>query len=57
MSWYLFYGRKLGMQRQEILDTLYGEMCDMIACLAIYEGNAAPKKEKITDFDEAMKMG
>lgn len=44
------------MQRQEILDTLYGEMCDMISCLAIYEGNAVPKQERITDFDEAIKM-
>jgi len=44
------------MERQEILDTLYGEMMDMIACLSIYEGHAVPKKQRITDFDEAMKM-
>lgn len=44
------------MQRQEILDTTYGEMMDMIACLSIYEGVAAPKKERVTDFETAMKM-
>lgn len=44
------------MERQEILDTLYGEMMDMIACLSIYEGRAEPKKERITDFETAMKM-
>ena len=44
------------MERQEILDTLYGEMMDMIACLSIYEGTAVPKKQKVTDFDEAIKM-
>lgn len=44
------------MQRQEILDTLYGEMMDMISCLAIYEERAVPKRERITDFDAAMRM-
>lgn len=44
------------MERQEILDTLYGEMMDMIACLSIYEGAAVPKSERVTDFDKAIKM-
>lgn len=44
------------MQRQEIMDTTYGEMMDMIACLSIYEGTAAPKKERVTDFDAAIRM-
>ena len=44
------------MGRQEIIDTLFGEMCDMIACLSIYEGNAVPAKERVTDFNEAIKM-
>lgn len=44
------------MGRQEILDTLYGEMMDMITCLSIYEGTAVPKKERVTDFDTAIRM-
>lgn len=34
------------MQRQEILNTRYGEMIDMITCLAIYNGRAEEKPEK-----------
>ena len=39
LSWYLFYGRKLGMSKAEILATTTGEMADMMACMAIYSGN------------------
>ena len=35
------------MTRQEIMNTPYGEMADMIACLSIYEGLAEPKKIKL----------
>lgn len=34
------------MARQEILVTRYGEMIDMLLCLAIYNGRAKEKKEK-----------
>lgn len=44
------------MSRSEILVTTFGEMTDMISCLSIYEGAAVPKKERITDFDEAIKL-
>ena len=44
------------MEKQEIMDTTIGEMSDMISCLAIYEGHAVPKKQRITDFDEAIRM-
>lgn len=36
--------------------TRYGEMLDMIACLAIYNGSAPKKKQKHWTFDEAMKV-
>lgn len=51
LAWYLFYGRKLGMSKQEILVTPIGEMDDMISCLAIYEGSAKPKKPKMRFVD------
>lgn len=44
------------MSKQEILITPYGEMLDMIACLAIYEGNAEPKTKHKWTFDEVMRL-
>lgn len=44
------------MGKEEILDTLYGEMLDMISCFSICEGNAVPKKKAVTDLEEAVKM-
>lgn len=46
LSWYLFYGRKLGMSKLEILCTTTGEMSDMLACMAIYSGNMRPKRKR-----------
>lgn len=43
------------MAKQEVLVTRLGEMLDMIACLAIYNGRAKPKKRKLT-FDEIMSL-
>lgn len=45
------------MTRQEILVTSFGEMQDMISCLAIYEGIAKPKKKKKKwSYDEAINL-
>lgn len=56
-SWYIFYGCQLNMKRQEVMNTRFGEMLDLISCLAIYEGRAeqAKKKKKLT-FDEIMQL-
>ena len=46
------------MGTEEIMATRYGEMLDMIACLAIYNG-AKPKDTKAPgklSFEEAMKL-
>lgn len=53
--WLLYYGRKLGMQKREILCTSYVEMCDMIACMAIDNG-AEPKRKarKVMRFEDVM---
>lgn len=42
-AWFLFYGRKLGMKRSEILSCPYGEMLDYINCVSIQNG-AMPKR-------------
>lgn len=42
----LYYGRAvLHMSTDDILDTRYGEMIDLINCHAIYTGAADPKHE------------
>ena len=41
----LFYGRMIGMSKREIDITRYGEMLDMIACHAIFNG-AKPKTKR-----------
>lgn len=44
------------MSKEEILATEFCEFQDMLACLAIYNGNAKPKRKRITNFDEAMEL-
>lgn len=53
-SWFIFYGLQLGMTRQEVFDVPYGEMVDLINCLAIYNGGAEEKR-KLT-FDEILNL-
>lgn len=52
----IFYGRMLGMSKQEIMVTKYGEMADMISCFAIYNGSKPKKKPKKWTFDEAIAL-
>lgn len=57
LSWYIFYGRQLNMNRQEVVNTRFGEMRDMISCLSIYRGECVPKKKKKKlTYDEVMRM-
>jgi len=50
----LFYGmHEFGMSRADVLATRYGEMIDLINCLAVYTG-AAKIKEPPPSFDEIM---
>lgn len=45
------------MDRREIINTRYGEMLDMIACLSIFNGGAEQKNvgKKLT-YDEVMEL-
>lgn len=56
LSWFIFYGRMLHMSRQETLHTRYGEMLDMISCLAIYNGANPKKRKKKWKFEEVMDL-
>lgn len=45
----------MNMTEQEVLNTRYGQMLDMINCFSIYKGTAYYKKKKYT-FDEAISL-
>lgn len=36
--------------------TSYGEICDLIACLAVYNGAKLKKKKKHMPFEKAMEV-
>ena len=38
--WFIYFGRKIGMSKEEILRTDIGEMYDMMACMSVIEGGA-----------------
>ena len=52
--WFLYFGRRLGMSKEEILLTDLGEMYDMMACQAVIEGGA--EVERTSDFFEILKL-
>ena len=57
LSWYIFYGTLLNMGRQEVINSRFGEMEDLISCLSIYNGAAEQvTKKKPQTFDEIMMM-
>lgn len=57
LPWLLFYGHLLGMGRAEIMATRYGEMLDLVACLAIYNGQAKNKKTRVVSgFENTMDL-
>ena len=56
-SWLIYYGHQLGMSRRETLTTTYGEMLDMIACMAISSGHAEPvNKHTISRLEDALEV-
>ena len=54
-SWWLYYGRKCGMTKQEIMVTSLGAMSDMVSCVSIFEGGAEPAEPKMS-YDEIMNL-
>lgn len=54
----LYYGRKLGMTTAEIEVTRWGEMMDMLACMAISNGakQKKKKKKKVLSFEDVFFM-
>ena len=56
-SWYIYYGYKIGMSREETLNTRYGEFMYLMACESISNGSAKYKRPKVRmTLDELMKV-
>ena len=50
LPWYLYFGRNHGMDKDEVLNTVFGEFQDYMTCDAIYHGFAeeVAAKKKLT---------
>lgn len=55
-SWYIFYGLKMNMTKDDVLTMRYGEMQDLLSCLAIEGGGADQIVEKRRPFADVMRM-
>ena len=55
-SWYIYYGHKLGMTKEEVLRTRFGEMQDLLACMAIENGGADQVIKRRMNFAEVMEL-
>ena len=56
-SWLIFYGAKLGMSRREVMATRWGEMMDLVACMAIWNGAKPKRKKKVLSFEDIFLRG
>lgn len=54
-SWLLFYGHQLHMSRRETINTTFGELLDMVSCLAIYNGADPDDRHELT-LEEILTM-
>lgn len=46
----------MGMTKQAVMATRYGEMLDLIACFSIYNGAKEKPYKRALSFDEAMQL-
>lgn len=56
-AWFVFLGHELNMSREETLNTIYGEMCDQVSLLSVYNRTAEliDEPKKLT-FEEIMEL-
>ncbi len=53
-AWLIYWGRKLGMAKREIMHTRVGEMLEMLDCHAIAQGVPAKGTRKLTTEEALM---
>ena len=56
LPWYLYFGRNHGMDKDDVLNTVFGEFQDLMTCDAISHGLAdeVAKKKKLTQEEMLM---
>ncbi len=56
LPWYLYFGRNHGMDKEDVLNTVFGEFQDLMMCDAISHGLAdeVAKKKKLTQEEMLM---
>lgn len=56
LPWYLYFGRNHGMDKEDVLNTVFGEFQDLMTCDAISHGLAdeVAKKKKLTQEEMLM---
>lgn len=56
LPWHLFFGRNHGMDKDDVLNTTFGEFMDLLTCDAISSGYATEvaKKKKLTQEEMLM---
>lgn len=55
-AWYIYFGHKMNLGREETLLMRYGEMQDMLTCMAIENGGAEQIIKKRKSFSQVMEM-
>lgn len=56
LPWYMYFGRRHGMNREDVLNTVFGEFQDLMTCEAIYMGFAEEVERKRQLTQEEMYM-
>ena len=56
LPWFLYFGRRHGMSREDVLNTRFSELQDLMTCDAVYHGLAeeVEKKKKLTQDEMLM---
>ena len=44
------------MSRDEVMNTRYGEMLDLIACYGVFNGAFKEKQKKVWRYEDAVKL-
>ncbi len=52
VAWYVWYGLRMGLSREQALTIPFGELCDLIAVEQIKVENAKRKKTKAEETEE-----
>lgn len=55
-TWLIYYGHRLGMSREETMNTRIGEMFDLLSCMGVENGALEVVNKKRWDIFEALAL-